>query len=762
MPNYAVKAITENRFGGYTAVWGNPQQLDLQGDYFTRETDFALEAYPYRPLIHHHGQNPQMERTIIGTIDTWKKDDIGLWVEGQFKGLDDDLDLFDEEERKLRQEYIEIIKEKIARGELNFSSGALGHLVKRDDDGWLKQWWWGESSTTGSPAEPRRTEIELIKAIKGMDNIFVAEGEQPGQQVQTSTKELQPAIPVTPTEVLPPEAISGNVEEPDKLTEPSHDEGDIAMTPEELLAMFGEFEPDVQRELIEQLMQMVETEMAAADEKANEAKPEDGEEEEEETTAAASLPIEQQIEKAIENKAFIQSVHDMIKSYVDPRNKLRNQIEEMKNAKPPRGSGGTPVPAAKANRNKPTGLQMKTKYERAGWTAEDYTYFIYAMNANNQNWMPSNELVREASAKMLESADELGLTMKAFNQAQYDNAYTKSNEVENTGQTGYGAEWVAEGWSNNIIQKARVDNVVLPLMTTVEMPTDPYNMPIESTDPTVYAVGETTDQSQLTHTSGNAATMSKVGTDKIQLTSGQLVVWIAISEFEDEDALVPVIPQKRKQCQRVIADAMDSVILNADAAATGNINYNGGTLAATSKFRYGGDSSVGGLAYVPLKTTTSNLANMGGSPTWEQFRDLRRLLAKAYSIRQDDLVYIVDVDTWHALSLMEKVITVDKYGSDATIRTGEVGRIGLVSVVASEQLALADSTGFVSSTAASNKYGRALLVHRPTQYVGYRRRPKVDNYFDPIQGAHEIRVSVRMSTQRFDADSVAMLKNITV
>ena len=229
---YAVKALEQNRFGGYTAVWGNPEQLDLQGDYFTRETDFALEAYPYRPLIHHHGQNSQMERTIIGTINSWKKDDIGLWCEGEFKQLADDIDLFDEEERKLRQEYIDIIKEKIANGELNFSSGALGHLVKRNDDGWLKQWWWGESSTTGSPAEPRRTEIEMMKAIKGMES-FLIKGVTPSQTDQPTTDESQDA---TPEEAIPQKATTGDVEQPNKPYNVSHDKGVSAMTFEELMA----------------------------------------------------------------------------------------------------------------------------------------------------------------------------------------------------------------------------------------------------------------------------------------------------------------------------------------------------------------------------------------------------------------------------------------------------------------------------------------------------------------------------------------------
>jgi HK97 family phage major capsid protein len=757
MPNYTVKAITGNRFGGYTAVWGNPKQLDLQGDYFIRETDFALEAFQQRPLIHHHGQTDAMGRTIIGTIDTWKKDNVGLWCEGEFKRLDDDIDLFDEEERKLRAEYIEIIKEKIARGELNFSSGALGHLVKRLDDGKITEWFWAESSTTGSPAEPRRTEIELIKSIKGMET-FLAEGETPAKNIQTKTE----VVPINTQEITSPSEAPGDAVDTINNTTENLDEGVRAMTPEELLAMIAEqeFAPEDVRELIARLTEMAEAEMAALDETAAAEKQNGDDEEDDEEPKNTELPLEQQLEKAVQSKSFRKSVFEMVKDYQSNLDKVKDHFEELKNAKPPRGTGGQRVPGTKAKTE--TTITMKSKYERAGWEAEDYAYFMYAMQANNSAWQPSIELLRESASKMVEEANEIGLTAKAFGQAQRVSAATKANEVENTGQTGYGAEWVAEGWSNNIIQKARVDNVVLPLMTVVEMPTEPYNMPIESTDPTVYAVGETTDQSQLTHTSGNAATMSKIGTDKIQLSSGQLVVWIAISEFEEEDALVPVLPQKRKQSQRAIADAMDNVILNADQAATGNINYNGGTLAATSKWRYGGDGGVGGLAYVPLKTTTTNLANMGGSPTWAQMRDLRRLLAKAYSIKQNELAYIVDVDTWHALSLMEGVVLVSDYGNDATIRTGEVGRIGLVPVFASEQLELADDTGFVSSTAGNNKYGRAILMHRPTQYLGYRRRPKIDNFFDPIQGAHEIRVSVRMATQRFDADSVAMLKNITV
>ena len=41
--NHALKAIGEDRIGGYLVVWGSPQQRDLQGEYFTPDTDLGLD-----------------------------------------------------------------------------------------------------------------------------------------------------------------------------------------------------------------------------------------------------------------------------------------------------------------------------------------------------------------------------------------------------------------------------------------------------------------------------------------------------------------------------------------------------------------------------------------------------------------------------------------------------------------------------------------------------------------------------------------------
>ena len=53
---------------------------------------------------------------------------------------------------------------------------------------------------------------------------------------------------------------------------------------------------------------------------------------------------------------------------------------------------------------------------------------------------------------------------------------TKANELSHSTQTGFGDEWVPDLWSAQIWDKARVDNVILSLFRSVEMPSNPVRV----------------------------------------------------------------------------------------------------------------------------------------------------------------------------------------------------------------------------------------------------------------------------------------------
>ena len=80
-----LKAINaaEGRVGGYLVVWGGPQQCDLQGEYFTEQTELGLDWYDQRPVLYHHGLDGNLKAAVIGVIDKLKTDATGLWAEAQ-------------------------------------------------------------------------------------------------------------------------------------------------------------------------------------------------------------------------------------------------------------------------------------------------------------------------------------------------------------------------------------------------------------------------------------------------------------------------------------------------------------------------------------------------------------------------------------------------------------------------------------------------------------------------------------------------------
>ncbi len=137
----AVKALGDGRVGGYLVRYTSAETPDLQGDYFTADTELGFNDA--LPVLYHHGQDKTVGRRVIGR-GVVKKDEIGLWVEAQLA---------------MRDEYEKYIYSLAEKGKLGWSSGAVSHMVEREQKTagiqWIKTWWVAEASLTPTPAEPR-------------------------------------------------------------------------------------------------------------------------------------------------------------------------------------------------------------------------------------------------------------------------------------------------------------------------------------------------------------------------------------------------------------------------------------------------------------------------------------------------------------------------------------------------------------------------------------------------------------------------------
>ncbi|MEM9954540.1 MAG: phage major capsid protein [Chloroflexota bacterium] len=592
---YAVKTLNaqEGRVGGYLVVWGDTKTRDLQGEFFTPQTDFALDWFEVRPMLYQHGLDGEFKAAVIGRIDSLTADEIGIWAEAQ-------LDT--------HKRYVRAVQRLIDRGILHWSSGSVGHLVEVTEDGQIKRWPLIEGSLTPTPAEPRRTDVAHIKTA--YDSLGV------------------------------------------------------------------ELHPDCLENCTPNKMDM--TRHVPTDETIKEDTP-------------MSQPMKQL--------------------------PLQSQADALPK------------------------ISVSSEFDR--FDASDMLHGYMLLRAGKSFQGVSERYANALSHKVN------GAGLSAI----------KSDELAYSTQTGFGDEWVPELWSQQIWNKARQENTILPLFRTIEMPSNPFDLPIEGTDPTVYFVPETQHENQLVlNGSNNPIPDSKIGSGKVQLNAKKLALRVGFSSELVEDAIVPVLNIYREQAMRAIADSIDHVLLNGDdeTGATGNINTDDGAANSTDRFL-----AFDGLRKLPLVTNTANRIDMGNvAPTLAKLREARFAMQTKYSARPSDLAWIVDGGTYAALLGLEEFLTMDKAGSLATAQTGQIGFLDGIPVFISAEMPLTMSDGKINTSTGTNDRGTAVCVYRPGWFIGYRRRIAVNVDYIPYYDSYQMTATVRLAFVNFNSDVASVLYNI--
>ena len=175
--NGAIKMDGRGSVKGYLIRFGDPQTTDLEGDYFTPQTDYGFkiahgEKVPLN-LYYHHGLDSMVGKKSIGS-GYIKMDHAGLWYEAQ-------IDMADE--------YGKMIADLVKRGKMGYSSGAAGHMVERKSVAGVQEiirWPIAEASITPTPAEYRNYVKGLQDYYEMADNEMLDEVQmqiEPGQDV---------------------------------------------------------------------------------------------------------------------------------------------------------------------------------------------------------------------------------------------------------------------------------------------------------------------------------------------------------------------------------------------------------------------------------------------------------------------------------------------------------------------------------------------------------------------------------------------------
>lgn len=737
----ALKSLNDTgRVGGYLIVWGSPSQKDLTGEYFTPQTDLGLNWYSKRPALYHHGLDGVMKAAVIGEIDVLKEDETGVWAEAQ-------LDL--------RKRYVQVVQKLIDKGVLGWSSGSLPHLVQKAADGRILEWPIVEGSMTPSPAEPRRTEISAIKSAYeelGLDTTAL--------QISESPEAGEQSAPALQSEGTPDARESQTIEQPAQPDEtPSNettheDQKDMdtsAVISAVLDAVLGQLNAQLSDEDKAKVMQAV---MA-------------GMQTEQDMSAERSAAVAQQaaplVAKAVNDHfAAIKAARDAANTAA--QSAVKNLLA---NVQPANGNTANGASVQQPN-TQPANTQVYSKYQDL--SPEDMVYMRLMASKVRGNprfpwaakfWQHSEDVIRfdrEIADKIQRSNGRHTMTemaAKAFDVA------IKANELSHSTQASYGDEWVPDLWSNQLWRRARLDNTILPLFKTVEMPSNPFELPVEGTDPTVYYVPETTAETELL-LSGSGAVIpdSKIGSAKVQMSAKKLALRVGFSAELTEDSIIPVMNIYREQAERAILDSIDYVLLNGDTtnAGTGNINLDDADPADTERYL-----AMDGLRHSWLVEDTARGVDAGNvAASLALIRQARFAMPSAYAMRPQDIAYIVGGEVYATLLDMPQFLTMDVIGQQATILNGQIGQVDGSPVLVSAQYGLTEADGKASTTANNNIYGQLTAVFRPHWYVGYRRQVVVDVSYLPYYDAYQLTATVRLAFVHQDNDSASGIYELAV
>lgn len=164
----AVKALGGGKVAGYGVLF--TKEPDLQNERFHKATDLELEVGDRRPIYYRHGAHPLIKDRKLGKAVLTEIDDDGAFFEGELN---------------LRDKYERDIYRLAELGKLGWSTGSIGHLVRKrkslDGPIDIDSWPIGEISLTPNPVEARTSAfpIKSVTEADELDAFIKSEEEKP-------------------------------------------------------------------------------------------------------------------------------------------------------------------------------------------------------------------------------------------------------------------------------------------------------------------------------------------------------------------------------------------------------------------------------------------------------------------------------------------------------------------------------------------------------------------------------------------------------
>jgi len=266
-----------------------------------------------------------------------------------------------------------------------------------------------------------------------------------------------------------------------------------------------------------------------------------------------------------------------------------------------------------------------------------------------------------------------------------------------------GTEWVPTLLSADFITKFRLQAKVAALFSDFAMPSNPWKMPYFAGmgASNFYYVGESLSDE------ATASPPTTPGTGDQTLTAKKLKSRVYFSDELVEDSIVPVIETLRAELVTAGAEVIEDLILNGDTTATHQDSD-----VVDSKDRR---KAWSGLRKLCPTATKASLATFTAASHIAAFI----VLMGKYGINPADLAFITGGVGYNKFRALTEVMTVDKYGPQAVVLSGELGKLFGSPIIVSEYIREnLNATGVYDATTMTKT--QVLIVNRRGFMLGTR------------------------------------------
>ncbi len=315
-----------------------------------------------------------------------------------------------------------------------------------------------------------------------------------------------------------------------------------------------------------------------------------------------------------------------------------------------------------------------------------------------------------------ETSDDLLLLSQVLNRDPLETDFYGSEfqpalkAAMDTATVAEGKEFVPTTLSSNLIERVNLELMVAGLFENITMPRSPFEIP-------GFAVGRVRGgrHSEQTADTGQTA-IRKItpGTRKITLTAQKFAAEVLVSKEEEEESIIPILSFIQDEIVDYISADIEDTIVNGDT--TGAHQDSDVTLADDPR------KSWMGLRKLAIAGAKADAAN--AALTEVMLRTNRKNMGK-YGVRASRLVHIVGIVNYVQLLGSTNVVTVDKYGPNATILTGELAKVDGVPIVVSEYVREnLNATGVFDNVTTNRSV--AITVNTKGYLLGSRRSMTIE------------------------------------